>query len=531
MTRVFLKLYLLLILPLILMTMLPQSPLSMLGEWWLEKEAFRQYGAIYPLVKEELDLVPQSKWVQKVESLADHFAYRLQLKRNNDLKLSLKAQEKLEQKDYALIKYKDDNTLVFKVADTDFALLASLYSHVSEMETYEKDTRGFRYFLNKKVKESSDPIAEFERIKPFFNMEVKLILFSDFIKNNHNKETIEALEKNKLFIDRSAGVYHSYILSDNNKYLVEITGTNARATYRKYYNYLSFIVPAILLAIGALIWMFLFQKEFRKVNNAAKTLGDGKFDTRIELSKNSALYPIAGSFNNMATRIEALLEGHKDLTNAVSHELKTPLSRLHFALEMQKNSSTPEERKLYTDKIENNIVALENLVNELLSYTRLQREQSIKTQKHPFNQWLKKEVRTFCEYNPNIEVRVEADIDKDINFDRHLMSRALNNLLENAATHAKTNQPMIKIKAKLDANIAYLTIDDNGQGIDTTYHETIFDPFTRLDKSRKRKNDKSLGGFGMGLAIVKSILKQHKGSVSCKKSALGGASFQLQWPI
>lgn len=502
----------------------------MLGEWWLEKEAFRQYGAIYPLIKEELDLIPQSQWIEKVESIGEHFSYLLLLKNRNSTNFKESTYSKLDSQGHALIRYKGNSTLVFTVEASNYILYASLYSNISNLEEFEKDTRGFRYFLNKKIKESKDPIAEFEKIKHYFSMPLTLISYEEFQQAQINKDIVVALQQHNLFIDDSDKSNIAYLLSEDKKYLVEIKRTNARATYRKYYQYLSFLVPAILLAIGAVLWLFLFRREFVKVNSAAKKLGDGELNTRIKLSRHSALYPIADSFNDMAARIEALIEGQKDLTNAVSHELKTPLSRVHFALEMQKNSTIKEEREAYTNKIENNILALDNLVSELLNYTRLQRHYALNLKRYSFKAWLETEVETFSEYHQEIDIRLKIEPIKSVVFDKHLMSRALNNLLDNAVNHANKNHSIILLIAQQTAKTISITVEDNGKGLPPSDYQTVFEPFTRLDESRQRAKTNSLGGYGMGLAIVKSILKQHKGSASCSHSSLGGAAFKLIWP-
>jgi signal transduction histidine kinase len=90
----------------------------------------------------------------------------------------------------------------------------------------------------------------------------------------------------------------------------------------------------------------------------------------------------------MASKVQQLVNGHRDLTNAVSHELKTPLSRLRFALQMQQGSSSKVDKQKYTDKIQDNIGELESLINELLDYARLDRDgnllkNEVTTQRNP----------------------------------------------------------------------------------------------------------------------------------------------------
>lgn len=529
MTRAFLKFYLLLVLPLLIMALLPQNPLTLLSAWWSEKEAYRQYSAIYPLVKEELDSLPQQQWPQRVNELSKHFAHLLVLKTREQANLKDEPLNKINEKGFALISYKSNMTLIFNVEDSDFLLFASLHSSNNNLEEFEEDTRGFRYFLNKKIKESKDPLKELERIRKFFIIDLTITKMIDF-KTKHKNEIVQELLKNRLYLATKNRNNTGYILSDDNQFLITIKTPHARSTYRYYYQYIAFLVPAILLAIGALLWMFLFRKELSTLKTAAKSLGNGQLDTRIQLSKSSTLLPISDSFNDMATRLQALLQGQKDLTNAVSHELKTPLSRLHFALEMQKTSTNKEEQQLYTQKIEDNISVLENLVDELLKYTRMQRHEVINLKKHSLEKWLENEVALFADYHPDIDIKTNINTKHGIRFDKHLMSRALNNLLNNAACYGVSLKPKIVITVDLKASQAVLSVEDNGAGIDNKDFDKIFEPFTRLDKSRQRRNDNNISGYGMGLAIVKGIMQQHKGKVRCEDSNLGGTAFILTWP-
>ncbi len=303
-----------------------------------------------------------------------------------------------------------------------------------------------------------------------------------------------------------------------------------RAIYKRSYKILLFLIPALLLAIGALIWIYLFKSEFKKVNNSAISFGDDDLSSRIKLSKNSSLFPIAESFNNMAARIQKLVNGQHELTNAVSHELKTPLSRLHYALELQKTSISLEEREKYTDKIEDNIASLEALVDELLTYSRLQTTRSLNLKTYKTKAWLSKELDVFVEYHPNIKIELDCDNSDQSDFDKLLLSRALNNLLENAAYYADKNHPEIKVTSIIKNNKTIINIEDNGKGIKESDRAKIFEPFTRLDPSRQRHNkNKSLGGYGIGLSIVESVMQQHKGEVYCSDSSLGGAKITLIW--
>jgi signal transduction histidine kinase len=529
MTRAYLKLYLLLIFPVMVMAFLPQNPLNILSAWWIEKRAHYEYGAIHPLMEEELNKYPQERWPRVVEGISKNFAYPLTIKKRstNTNKYVL---DKLDKKGYALSKHMGNKTLFYPIEKSDYVLLYSIEGKNKNIDYLEKSTRGFRYFLNKKLKESDDIKTELERVKPFFSQKLSIK------KLDHFKEDAKAhailLEKH-VYNVKKGNKYFSFILSDDNKYVVTVEGENNSKKFFKYFRYLGFIFSGLLLAIGAFIWLFLFRKELNTVKSASKLLGQGQFDTQVQLSKGSTLYPIAESFNTMGAKIKALVNDHQDLTNAVSHELKTPLSRLHFALEMQKESKTETERVHYTQKIEDNIASLENLVDELLSYTRMQRQQAINSQSHSLKNWLQKELESFTEYHPNIDITYHLATKNKAFFDKYLMSRALNNILNNAVRYARSDtKTIIKVTAEINEENVLIIIEDNGIGIKLEDYDKIFEPFTQLDKSRQRKDSdaKNTSGYGMGLAITKRIMQRHKGKIVCDKSELGGVKMILSWP-
>lgn len=525
MTRVFFRLYLLLVLPLILLAILPVNPISIIGNWWFEENSQATFGAIYPLIMDELEGVPQSEWQEKVKSINKHFAYSLELKKTHEADLDKGVLDRLQRQGYALNAMALEKKLIHRIENTDFLLFSSMYDYESEMDLFEKQTRGFRYLINKTAFSSDNPVKEFNRIKPYFDIDLELTKTTEFKQGD---EVMQSLMENGIYFRRVGKKKESYVLSDNKKYIVSYSLDNELDTIRGYYKYFTVLFPAILLGIGALIWLFLFRQELTTLKKASAALGDGNLQTRTHLSKNSTLYELSESFNQMAGRIEQLLEDHKDLTNAVSHELKTPISRLRFALEMQQESTNNQEATHYTHQIENNIQALQDLIDELLGYTRMQREKQLNLQAHDdVSQWISHEIDLFADYHPSIGFNCETSVNQTIYFDPLQLSRVLNNLLDNATKHC---QSAITVSACNVDNEFLLTVEDDGQGLPATDCEKIFEPFTRLDKSRQYNKELNKGGYGLGLAIVKSIILLHQGQISCQSSPMGGAAFIVRFP-
>jgi signal transduction histidine kinase len=263
-----------------------------------------------------------------------------------------------------------------------------------------------------------------------------------------------------------------------------------------------------------------------QIRAASEAFGRGEFTARAAVTSRSAVGQVAKTFNAMAQRIESLISSHKELTNAVSHELRTPISRLRFGMEMVQSARDESTRQNYLNSMNMDIDELDDLVAELLTYARFDRDKpELKFKELPLDDWL----NDIIERN-NDDSRVNMifaplgnESNHNVYFEPKLLSRAVNNLLRNAKRYAKQK---VEVSAKQKNTRYYIFIDDDGAGIPETDRDRIFDPFTRLDASRGRDS----GGYGLGLAIVKRIMQWHGGEVNVTTSHLGGARFILTWP-
>jgi signal transduction histidine kinase len=259
---------------------------------------------------------------------------------------------------------------------------------------------------------------------------------------------------------------------------------------------------ALMIALALFIWMRPISRDLIQLSKAAHSFGNGEFDTRIKIRKNSAILRVTETFNGMADRIKKLIDSHKELTNAVSHELRTPISRLRFAMEMLKQSKDTETTQKYIEDMNIDIDELDNLVTELLTYAQFDREEpALKINTVDYDEW----INQFTEHQRlnilDINLHLEKDSDlssKTIEVDTKLLHRAISNLLSNAIRYASND---IKINAGFCNDCFTISVEDDGPGIAVDDREKILEPFTRLDLSRDRRS----GGCGLGLSIVKQI--------------------------
>lgn len=284
------------------------------------------------------------------------------------------------------------------------------------------------------------------------------------------------------------------------------------------------IIIMVFVGLLSLMWGTPFWKNLQIVMAAAGRFGKGEFDTRAEVMRFSSLAPLAGAFNTMAARIQRLIGSHKMLLNAVSHEFRTPISRIRFGIEMAETPD-PEERKQYLDGVIKDVDDLDALVSELLVYTRFDRERpELLFEELPAEEWLSALVERADRPGNRIRFHIhDRDMPQTVPGDARYLTRAVENLLCNAARHANSK---VEVTLTAEKGQFFLTVDDDGPGIPEKERSRIFDPFVRLDESRNRQS----GGAGLGLAIVRQILEWHGGSAEAAEAPSGGARFTLIWP-
>ncbi len=287
------------------------------------------------------------------------------------------------------------------------------------------------------------------------------------------------------------------------------------------------LILALLVALAVLSWVYPLWRDLKQLSFNAVAFGQGNLSIRTPLSRHSVLHRMADAFNSMADRIQGLISSHKELTNAVSHELRTPIARLRFGIEMLESSTDETARKRFMQSMNNDIDELDQLVAELLTFARFDRDRpNMAFQRQSIKPWLDAVIRqaTTNKNNIVIEFRIE---DMDLTYARfepRLLARALSNLLQNARRYAKSR---IEVKFTRYEDNYQMIVDDDGPGIPENKRDSVFEAFSRLDESR----DRETGGFGLGLAIVQRISHWHGGSVHVVDSPLGGARFVISWPV
>ncbi len=286
-----------------------------------------------------------------------------------------------------------------------------------------------------------------------------------------------------------------------------------------------------VVAITIILMLLLIWKEFLVLEIKRKTFekitkqiarGESSLPENVSDS-DGTLEELADSFGSMSYHIQRLLKVQREMTNAISHELRTPIARLRFGLESLRDD-VPEDVLMMIDGLEGDVEELNTLVDEVLTYGKLE-EGALALN---FTKVDMADVMSFIVENnealfSGLDIQIDIDLDDSIVLaDPHHLPRAIQNLILNASKYAKNS---VKVSFFSYPESWRIDIEDDGPGIAPEDRDKVFIPFQRLDNSRTRAS----GGYGLGLAIVQKIAFWHGGAVLIDDSSLGGAKFSFIW--
>lgn len=290
-----------------------------------------------------------------------------------------------------------------------------------------------------------------------------------------------------------------------------------------YNSVLPFMIMLLVIGVPVGFWSFWLWRDFKRIETACVAINAPE-DLDITHKDKSLLLPITTTLMAMKNRIRYLLDTQRELTSSVSHEFRTPLARLKFALAMLEETSSKQVDEVYLRSMHDDIFELESLVNEMLEFAKFERERpNLDLDEINLSSFFESLIKKVS-FNTNLSIKVNCTEALSLNADKHFLARAVQNLLSNAVKYASSE---IDITAYQCENAILIKVADDGCGIDKKEWDTVFNPFTRVDKSRNKK----IKGFGLGLAIVQKIAIWHGGQCYIESSELGGACFVMQIPV
>jgi len=272
-----------------------------------------------------------------------------------------------------------------------------------------------------------------------------------------------------------------------------------------------FGASALLTAV-AVIFIRNQVKPIRQLAEAADAFGRGQDADRFKPAGAREVRQAAHAFLDMRARLKRQLEQRTQLLAGVSHDLRTPLTRLRLQLALMPDS---EERQA----AQRDLAEMENALEEYLAFARGQAGE----EPGPVDLTLLCETLGDDAARQGVDLQLELEEGLVIQGREGALKRAFSNLVSNAAAHADE----VKLSLRQAGHRAEILIDDNGPGIAQEDREEAFKPFSRLDESRNANST----GVGLGLAIARDTVRGHGGELRLEDSALGGLRARVSLPV
>ncbi|EEY37439.1 envelope stress sensor histidine kinase CpxA [Vibrio mimicus] len=285
------------------------------------------------------------------------------------------------------------------------------------------------------------------------------------------------------------------------------------------------LLAIMLVSTPLLLWLaWALSKPAQNLAQAAQRVARGEFVHDPKLERGTAEFQQAGrSFNQMVDAVNQMVSGQQRLLSDISHELRSPLTRLRMAnaLAMRKLGSSSE-----LERIDTEAQRLEQMIGDLLALSRMQTNSHLMREVQPLSS-LWEELLKDAEFEAeqmHKTLTFDAIPDRKISGTPKLLMSALENVVRNAIHYG---QKQIHVAFSIQDNVLCISVDDDGEGVPEEELADIFRPFYRVSTARDRHS----GGTGLGLAITESAIRQHSGTISATRSALGGLQVRFTLPL
>ena len=277
------------------------------------------------------------------------------------------------------------------------------------------------------------------------------------------------------------------------------------------------------------MWFILspLAKRLNVLTSKAKQFAAGDFSARIEPNHFTYIKDVELTFNGMASKIEKLMAENKLMASSLSHDIRTPVACMRFALDAAIDEPDNKKVNEILLRMEKDLDQMEDMLKSYLSFATLEQKSHL----------LNFETTKASHYLHDVSLQIQPKLQKaelslltelnakfEITADLHWLARAITNLLSNACDFAAKH---IQISSYYDSQYIYIEIEDDGPGIAPENWHKVFSPFFQEENHRNRAGK----SYGLGLAIVSKVVDWHHGKVSVSQSgSLGGAKFTIQLP-
>jgi len=280
-------------------------------------------------------------------------------------------------------------------------------------------------------------------------------------------------------------------------------------------------LPYYFLVIGAtgiLCWIAAAGviSPIRKIATSIALFGQGHLNVRVETERDDEIGQLGRSFNEMAERLERLITSERRLLSDISHELRSPLARLKFAMKLARSSNDPAAA---IERIERDVNRIASLVSDIVEINIVEDDPAMEAKQELCIRDIIGEVVQDASVEAQARgcaIAVRGDVCGAVHGNPELLRRAVENVLRNAIRYSPEGAT-IELSLNEDEKTARITIRDHGPGVPDGAIGRIFDPFFRVEEARNTNG----GGSGLGLSIAKRAICLHRGTIVAENATPG----------
>tara|TARA_Y100000591_G_scaffold330926_1_gene363326 strand:- start:112 stop:1431 length:1320 start_codon:yes stop_codon:yes gene_type:complete len=269
-------------------------------------------------------------------------------------------------------------------------------------------------------------------------------------------------------------------------------------------------VPALIMVLISLIFLKNQTRPITNLARAAEKFGKGEEIEEFKPSGAAEIRQAGYEFDKMRKRIIRHLNQRSEMLSGISHDLRTPLTRMKLQIAFIKE-------KGLANKLSEDINEMEKMLNEYLQFTSsayLEKDEIF-----DLSELIQEIIKKYN--NDNISIKIPSRI--HINGRKNLIKRCINNLIDNAIKYGDK----VVVELSKNNNNLFLKVEDNGPGIPEKEYDNVFKPFYKIDKGRAD----SKSSVGLGLSIASDIIRSHGGNIKLEKSSLKGLGVKIFLPV
>ena len=310
----------------------------------------------------------------------------------------------------------------------------------------------------------------------------------------------------KIYTARSHGKILISVKQDHGRFVFMLEPFIWQRDVEKKFVLFLIVILTVILS-GAYFAIQKILKPVKGLTEAVNQIAKGNLKHRVPVQKSDELGKLAKGFNNMTDRIREMIQAKEQLLLDVSHELRSPLTRMKLALERIPEGKT-------RDSIKDDIIEMERMVTALLEEARLRTKHGhLNLLDTDVVKLIRNTARLFDDQPPGIQIKT-APTTCILSIDEDKIKSVLNNVISNAVKYSKESGKPVEIELEQKDVYMVVHIIDFGMGIPPEDIPHIFEPFYRVDKSRSKQT----GGYGLGLNLCRTIMEAHHGKIEVDSS-------------